>query len=107
MPSSIRACQVNEVERGLLDTSTLIDLPLISTDVLPTELAISAITLAELAAGPHTTGEPAERAARRQRLQWAEGTFDPLPFRHRGRPCVRARVRRHGGRWAGIAPTGT
>ena len=43
------------------------------------ELAISAMTLAELAAGPHATTDPAERARRQDRLQRAEATFEPLP----------------------------
>lgn len=68
------------LDRGLLDTSVLIDLPEIALDTLPVELAISTVTLAELAAGTHATDEPGERAARQQRLQWAEATFDPLPF---------------------------
>ena len=46
---------------------------------LPIEIAISAITLAELAAGPHATTDPRERARRQDRLQRAEATFDPLP----------------------------
>ena len=65
---------------GLLDTSVVIDLPQIDVSALPAELAISAITLAELAAGPHASGDVAERAIRQQRLQWAESTFDPIPF---------------------------
>ncbi len=35
--------------------------------------------MAELAAGPHATKDPAERARRQDRLQRAEGTFEPLP----------------------------
>ncbi len=66
--------------RGLLDTSVVIDLPGIDPSHLPAESAISALTLAELAAGPHATRDPSERARRQQRLQWAEATFDPLPF---------------------------
>jgi predicted nucleic acid-binding protein len=46
---------------------------------LPVELAISAVTLAELAAGPHATDDPAERARRQDRLQRAEATFEPVP----------------------------
>src|SRR5262245_31784032 len=46
---------------------------------LPAEIAISAMTLAELAAGPHATSDPAERARRQDRLQRTEATFDPLP----------------------------
>ena len=37
------------------------------------------VTMAELAAGPHATDDPAERARRQERLQRAEATFDPLP----------------------------
>lgn len=66
--------------RGLLDTSVVIDLPKVPISQLPDELAISTVTLAELAAGPHASDVPAERAARQRRLQWAEATFDPLPF---------------------------
>ena len=36
--------------------------------------------MAELAAGPHATGDAGERARRQDRLQRAEATFDPLPF---------------------------
>ena len=65
--------------RGLIDTSVIIDFPEIALDQLPSEIAISAITLAELAAGPHATTDPAERARRQDRLQRAEATFEPLP----------------------------
>lgn len=66
--------------RGLIDTSVVIDLPLIEKGRLPDEIAISAITMAELAAGPHATTDPSERARRQDRLQRAEATFEPLPF---------------------------
>ena len=66
--------------RGLIDTSVVIDLDHIETGQLPGELAISAITMAELAAGPHATLDAAERARRQDRLQRAEAAFDPLPF---------------------------
>lgn len=65
---------------GLLDTSVVIDLDRIDTDLLPQDTAICAITLAELAAGPHATGDQAERARRQDRLLWATATWDPLPF---------------------------
>ena len=65
--------------RGLIDTSVVIDLKLIEPAALPLELAVSAITMAELAAGPHATADPAERARRQDRLQRAEATFEPLP----------------------------
>jgi predicted nucleic acid-binding protein len=71
---------VAEHTKGLLDTSVVIDLGRLALADLPTEIAISAITLAELAAGPHATDDPVERAARQERLQRVESTFDPLPF---------------------------
>jgi predicted nucleic acid-binding protein len=66
--------------RGLVDTSVVIELEQLSEDVLPAEIAVSAITLAELAAGPHATPDRAERARRQDRLQRAEATFEPIPF---------------------------
>lgn len=66
--------------RGILDTSVVIDLEHIEPSRLPIEVAISTITMAELAAGPHATPDPEERARRQDRLQRAEAAFDPLPF---------------------------
>ena len=66
--------------QGLLDTSVIIDLEHIDPTSLPLESAVSAITMAELAAGPHATTDPDERARRQDRLQRAEATFNPLPF---------------------------
>ncbi len=64
--------------RGLIDTSVAIELP--EESELPSEVAISAITLAELGAGPHATTDSAERAARQDRLQRIESTFEAIPF---------------------------
>jgi predicted nucleic acid-binding protein len=69
-----------EALRGLLDTSLVVDHDLIDPARLPAESAIAAITLAELAAGPHATDDDDERARRLDRLQWAAATWDPLPF---------------------------
>ncbi len=66
--------------RGLVDTSVVIDLDRVAVQSLPREVAISVITLAELAAGPAATDDLEERARRQDRLQRAEATFDPLPF---------------------------
>ena len=66
--------------RGLLDTSVVIDLEKIDPGQLPAEVAVSAITLAELAAGPHATRDAAERGRRQDRLQRTEAAFDPIPF---------------------------
>jgi predicted nucleic acid-binding protein len=66
--------------RGIIDTSVVIELERISPDDLPVELAVSAVTLAELAAGPHASADAGERARRQERLQRAEATFDPVPI---------------------------
>ncbi len=66
---------------GLLDTSVVIDWhdPVV-VEALPDRVAISAITAAELAAGPHLAGDPAEAARRQVRLQEVEAKMEPLPF---------------------------
>jgi predicted nucleic acid-binding protein len=85
--------------RGLIDTSVVIDLERIDVLDLPIEVAISAMTLAELASGPHATADPVERARRQDRLQRAEATFEPLP--------VDASVARAYGRiYAAVAASG-
>lgn len=68
------------VARGLLDTSVVIALEQISPGALPLDSTIAAVTLAELAAGPHATEDPEERARRQDRLQRLEALVDPLPF---------------------------
>lgn len=74
-----------EPTRGLLDTNIVILRHAIDADELPDEMAISAITLAELSAGVHlVNGENPEaieeRARRADVLQRAENEFDPIPF---------------------------
>jgi len=77
------------VRRGLLDTNIMILRSRIAPEELPDEMAISAVTLAELSAGPHEVRpdteqdayfEAAERARRLDILQRAEHEFDPIPF---------------------------
>ena len=92
------------VRRGLLDTNIMILRSRIAPEELPDEMAISAVTLAELSgvsvahvarivrelsAGPHEVRpdteqdayfEAAERARRLDVLQRAEHEFDPIPF---------------------------
>jgi predicted nucleic acid-binding protein len=79
----------NAHDRGLLDTNILILRRWVDAKALPNEMAISAITLAELSAGPHqvrpngeqdTYDEHAERARRLDVVQRAEHEFDPIPF---------------------------
>lgn len=62
---------------------------MVDPEQLPDEMAISAITLAELSAGPHQVrrddeqsayDEHAERGRRLEVLQRVENEFDPIPF---------------------------
>jgi predicted nucleic acid-binding protein len=66
--------------RGLIDTNIVIHLPALAPEALPDEMVLSAVTLAELSAGPHHAGTAAERARRISVLQHVEATFDALPF---------------------------
>ncbi|MGH3939844.1 MAG: type II toxin-antitoxin system VapC family toxin [Pseudonocardiaceae bacterium] len=91
-----------EYEQGLIDTNIMILRKWVDPEELPAEMAISAITLAELSAGPHEVrrneeqdeyDEHAERARRMDVLQRAENEFDPIPFdaeaaRIYGRVCA-------------------
>ncbi len=78
--TSLRVSESPRRQRGLIDTSAVIELDQIDPQQLPQELAVSALTMAELAAGPHATDDVDERARRQDRLQRAEATFDPLTF---------------------------
>lgn len=78
-----------DYRQGLIDTNVVILCRWVDPAELPTEVAISAITLAELSAGPHEVrprseqgeyDEHAERARRLDVLQRAENEFDPIPF---------------------------
>jgi predicted nucleic acid-binding protein len=62
--------------RGIIDTSVVIDLDHVEAEELPAEIAVAAVTLAELAAGPHATQDATERARRQQLV---EATFDAIP----------------------------
>lgn len=68
------------VHRGVLDTSVVIDLDTLDSNLLASEVAVTAITMAELAAGPHAATNSAKRARRQDRLQRTEAAFAPLPF---------------------------
>ena len=69
-----------KVERGVLDTSTVIRLgDVADISQLPDDSAITSVTLAELAVGPLVAGNDQERAARQAHLQQAEADFD-VPF---------------------------
>ena len=66
---------------GLLDTSVVVDWhdPIVVA-ALPDQMAISAITAAELAAGPHLAATSAEASKRQARLQEVEAKLEPLRF---------------------------
>lgn len=75
--------------RGMIDTNVVILREWIDPAELPVEMSISAITLAELSAGPHHVranqeqddyDEHAERARRLEALQRTENEFDAVPF---------------------------
>src|SRR5699024_5750010 len=75
----------SEEPAGLLDTNIVILRGSIDSAALPEQMAISAITLAELSAGVHlVSGQgsvaAAERAKRLEILQRTEHEFDPIPF---------------------------
>ena len=74
-------------ERGLLDTSAVIGLEDLDLSQLPTISAISALTLAELASGPHAAANIGERARRQERVQQVEMKMETLPFEA---TCARA-----------------
>lgn len=76
-------------DRGLVDTNILLLRRWIDVGELPNEMAICAVTLAELSAGPHQVrpnseqddyDQDTERARRLDVLQRAEHEFDPIPF---------------------------
>ena len=71
--------------RGLVDTNIIVLRDRLGPDVLPEELAISAVTLSELSAAPHAVrGDDAaariERARRTAIVQRVESEFEPLSF---------------------------
>ena len=74
--------------QGLPDTSIVVLRRRVDPAGLPDEMAISAITLAELSAGPHQVrpdseqdlhDEHEERARRTEAAQRADSDFDPVP----------------------------
>jgi predicted nucleic acid-binding protein len=67
-------------QRGVLDTSVIIDLVSIPSIELPVEASITALTVSELTAGPVSTADTTERGRRLERLQWVESTFEAIPF---------------------------
>lgn len=74
-----------ERPRGIVDTNIVIFRDLLLPETLPAEMAISAVTLAELSMGLHAVvGDDVaarlERGRRAAILQRVENEFDPIPF---------------------------
>lgn len=69
------------VAAGLLDTSVIVDWhdPAVVA-ALPDDIAVSAVTLAEPAAGPHVASTADEAARRQARLQEVESKLEPIPL---------------------------
>lgn len=67
-------------DRGLLDTSVVIEIHNIDPERLPSKIAISSLTLAELTVGPHSTTNLGERARRQELLQHVEAGVETLSF---------------------------
>lgn len=65
---------------GILDTNAVILLDRLTASDLPAAALITAVTLAELSAGPLSTDDPAQQALRQRKLQKAESAFDVVPF---------------------------
>jgi len=84
---------------GLVDTSVVIGIDGVNRALLPAEICVSTLTLAELSAGPHAVTDELERSRRQDRLQRFEADVEALPF---DLPCARA----HGRVYAAVATTG-
>jgi len=83
----------------LLDTSVAVALDELDPARLPTEIGISALTLAELTAGPYAANDDFQRARRQNHLQHLEATFETVPF---DASCARA----YGRVYAAVARVG-
>ncbi len=74
-----------DLSRGVIDTNIVIFRDQLPPEGLPDEMAISAVTLAELSMGLHAVrGHDVEAQLERGRraaiLQRVENEFDPIPF---------------------------
>lgn len=67
-------------DRGLIDTSLAVEIGELDPSLFPTEVAVSALTLAELATGPHAARDDLLRARRQNQLQFVEANIEALPF---------------------------
>lgn len=68
------------VTSAVLDTSAYLDLGVLDPAVLPEQLVLTAVTVAELHAGVATARDEVTRARRREQLVAAVSDLDILPF---------------------------
>ena len=73
--------------RGLIDTSVAVELGRVEIVDSSTELAISSLTVGELAGGPHAAHNEIERRRRQRNLRRIEACIEALPF---DSECARA-----------------
>lgn len=66
--------------RALLDTSVIIDFPAAAVSDVADEVAVSAVTIAELQFGVTAATDPLTQMYRRRRVQGVLEHFDVLPF---------------------------
>lgn len=71
---------VPDVRRALLDTSALIDFPASAVAEEADEVAVSAVTIAELQYGVTAATDLIEQLRRRRLVQTVLGQFEVLPF---------------------------
>lgn len=68
-----------EHDAVLLDTSVVIDPPADLASIAE-RVAVSTLSIAELASGLHATADPVEAARREARFAHVLGTYHPLPY---------------------------
>lgn len=74
-------------DRGLIDTSVAVVIRELDAALFPAEVAISALTLGELATGPSAAADELTRARRQSHLLFIESNLEALPFDPK---CARA-----------------
>jgi predicted nucleic acid-binding protein len=74
-------------DRGLIDTSVAVDIGGLDATRFPAEIAVSALTLAELVIGPSAAGDDLQRARRQNQLLHLELNVETLDF---DSSCARA-----------------
>lgn len=85
--------------QGLLDTNIVILRADIDPDDLPSEMTISAVTVAELSVGVLVAKGSKELAQRMKILQTVEAEFAPLPFDEKA-------AREYGQLWTAVIASG-